>query len=643
MPRTQAGSRAPLSPLRVRSGIRPSPTIGRVVHHAATRRGVHRLRGRDQTLGRWGLGLLGVVLLAAGGLSAITATASGSGAVAAAEGDAAAAAQSAASRLSAWTAEVGSELNDYAAAIVLDSTATRAQLGSFFQTLLTQSRDFWLLELTNPLGEVTAASDGAGLAIAGAPWLSELSATPLLTPIRRSNDPAHPIQWIVARRATAGGVYSGFLVGALQASQVANLLSPATPAAAMSTLIQAVLPGGVLLYRSTMTTTAHAGLTDASMVAAGALGQRVTSTAATAALNGETGTTGSTVSGVESIAGYASVALPGWEIAIVATERVASTPPDLLQPIWWLAGLAALAGIALLGGALVTGRGGAPAGLPVGPGSPARGRLPVAVRWPRRGITRRGRGVEPHPAASLPSPDAEVTTVGRPSSGAGAARSGGRRRLRGRYEILEVTGSGGEGEVLRALDHMHSRQVAIKVRSLGTVDTATRRAILNEASVLLRMTPHAHASMVREDFILGDRYYLIMDWIDGTPLNRMLAESGTPGLPVERVMGWMGQVAEVLDHLHAHSPVIVHGDVKPSNVIVTPGDEDSRAILVDFGISQGGVSPRDDMVEPAGRGAMGSPGFMAPEVLLGARPGSAADVFGLAATTLMLLLGRPAP
>ena len=92
-----------------------------------------------------------------------------------------------------------------------------------------------------------------------------------------------------------------------------------------------------------------------------------------------------------------------------------------------------------------------------------------------------------------------------------------RRRLRGRYEILEVIGSGGEGQVLRALDHLHSRQVAIKVRRIDPHDLARRRDVLNEASVLLRMTPDPHASVVREDFIVGDRYYLVMDWIDGMP------------------------------------------------------------------------------------------------------------------------------
>jgi tRNA A-37 threonylcarbamoyl transferase component Bud32 len=603
----------------------------RVVNRFATGRDVAQRRlSRDGTSRRWLWGIALAALAAAAGLGATAV--SGGSVSSTTTANAESAASNAANRLSTWVSEVGNELDDYAAAIVLDSSPTPGQLASQFQTLLTETSDFWLLELTDRSGRVLAASNGTGLDLSGAPWLSTMSATPLLTPVTPSGNATHPITWLMARQATAGDPGpSGFLVGALQVSQLANWLGPVVSGTAPGTVVQAVLPGGMLLYSSAMTTTLHAGLTDSAMVGDGALRQRVSSPAVEAALSGRTGVITYTAGGVTTAGGYARVALPGWILGVVATEPAA---PAGFGWAWPAAVIAAALGLALLGG-LARGlprtpwRG--PAGTArepePGPASPLSRLLP--------GDRGRHRGAPLRPA--LDAADSTITVVHR-DGGAATGRPAGRRRLRGRYEILEVTGSGGEGQVLRALDHLHARQVAIKVRALDPRDATRRREILNEASVLLRMTPHAHASVVREDFIIGDRYYLVMDWIDGMPLNRLLAQSGAPGLPLETVLGWMGQVAEVLDHLHAHSPPIVHGDVKPSNVIVASG-ADRRAVLVDFGISRQHVAVAAEGAAPSA--AVGSPGFMAPEMLRGAPPTPACDVFGLAATTFALLLGEP--
>ncbi len=607
-----------------------------MVNRFATGRGVVQRRwSREQTFGRWLLGALAVLVVAGGGIGAVVAASTTTGTSVAQQSDAQNAALSAASRLEAWTGAVGNELNDYAAAIVLDTSVAPSQLAANLQTMLTGTNDFWLLEFTSRSGQVIAASNGAGVGVGGASWLGELSATPLVTRVTMTGG---VLEWFVARLATTDG-YQGVLVAALQASQVGNLLSPADPSG--SAEIQAVLPGGVLLYSTAMTTTLHAGLSDASMVADGSLSKRVNSPGVAAALAHTAGVTSYRANGVDTIAGYDGVALPGWVLGVVVTERATSAAaPGLLNPAWLLPGLAAVIGLGLIGMLIVTRGGGALGGVTSGLGAAGPGAALPALRRrlrPPTGPARATGGRDPQPAAD--GPGGEATVVGARSV-TGVGRPGGRRRLRGRYEILEVTGSGGEGQVLRALDHLHARQVAIKVRALDPGDRAKRQEILNEASVLLRMTPHPHASVVREDFIIGDRYYLVMDWIEGTPLNRVLAEQGCPGLPLARVLEWMGQVADVLDHLHTQSPVIVHGDVKPSNVIVTSGP-DPRAILVDFGISQQRDSPNELGNEPAPRGVMGSPGFTAPEMVLGGQPTPMADIFALAATTYALLLGEP--
>ena len=198
--------------------------------------------------------------------------------------------------------------------------------------------------------------------------------------------------------------------------------------------------------------------------------------------------------------------------------------------------------------------------------------------------------------------------------------------IRDRYEPLRVVGAGGQSTVLQALDHERGRLVGLKVRPRGSPDD--EGSLLSEARILLGLEPHPLLCRVREDFFAGDRYFLVMDWVEGTTLADVVAEAGGEGLPLDDVVHYLAQVAEALDHLHRHQPPVVHGDVKPANVIVTP---EGKAVLVDFGISHREHPPRPALA-PAG-----TVGYAAPEV----PPTPASDVFSLAATAFALLTGRP--
>ena len=184
--------------------------------------------------------------------------------------------------------------------------------------------------------------------------------------------------------------------------------------------------------------------------------------------------------------------------------------------------------------------------------------------------------------------------------------------LRERYEPVEVVGRGGEGEVIRALDHLHARQVALKVRAVA--DEASRTQMLSEARLLLSLSPHPGLPLVREDFLVGERYVIAMDWIEGMDLEALLDEEGHPGLDPALAIDYLGQAAEALGHLHTHDPPVVHGDVKPANLILTSS---GRIVLVDFGLSS---MPTDDLRRA------GTAGYVAPEVAAGERPTAAADV-----------------
>jgi serine/threonine-protein kinase len=199
--------------------------------------------------------------------------------------------------------------------------------------------------------------------------------------------------------------------------------------------------------------------------------------------------------------------------------------------------------------------------------------------------------------------------------------------LRERYEPLDVVGRGGEGEVIRALDRLHDRQVALKVRPVRGEGSRTR--LLSEARVLLSLSPHPGLPLVREDFFMDGRYVIAMDWIEGRDLAVLLDAEGCPGLDPALAIGYLEQAAAALEHLHTHVPPVVHGDVKPANLILPPT---GQVVLVDFGLSS---TPADDVLRA------GTAGFVAPEVAAGERPGAAADVYSLAATALALLTGEP--
>ncbi|HVL07352.1 MAG TPA: protein kinase [Acidimicrobiales bacterium] len=206
-------------------------------------------------------------------------------------------------------------------------------------------------------------------------------------------------------------------------------------------------------------------------------------------------------------------------------------------------------------------------------------------------------------------------------------RAGSSALVRGRYEPLEVVGSGAQGRVVKALDHLHDRPVALKVRAVGS--GADRAALLSEARILFGLPPSPHLPIARDDFFDGDDYVIVMDWVEGTNLDRILHVEGRPGLPPTLVLAWLADAAAALTHLHTQDPPVIHGDIKPANLILTKG---GRVSLVDFGASS---TP----TKPGRRG--GTPGFAAPERATRGESTRASDIYSLAATAFALLTGEP--
>jgi class 3 adenylate cyclase/WD40 repeat protein/tRNA A-37 threonylcarbamoyl transferase component Bud32 len=196
-----------------------------------------------------------------------------------------------------------------------------------------------------------------------------------------------------------------------------------------------------------------------------------------------------------------------------------------------------------------------------------------------------------------------------------------------RYEILETLGAGGEARVVKALDRRHGRLIALKIRPV--IDGQTREELLNETRILLAVPPHPALPLVREDFFDGDDYALVMDWVDGIDLAKLLQDRGRPGLAPSSVLAYLADAAGALTHLHSLDPPVIHGDVKPGNLILTTG---GRIKLVDFGMSSAPSTLRR---------RSGTPGYRAPELAAGGPPSRAGDIYALAATAFELLTGAP--
>lgn len=185
--------------------------------------------------------------------------------------------------------------------------------------------------------------------------------------------------------------------------------------------------------------------------------------------------------------------------------------------------------------------------------------------------------------------------------------------LAGRYRIDAEIARGAAGVVHRAHDLITGETVAVKVlHAEAAAEPAVATAFLDEAEVLSELN---HPGIVRpRDLIVnGSLMALVMDLVEGTDLRRTIMDNG-PVAPVEAVTV-VSQVAQALAAVHAKE--IVHGDIKPGNILVSDGG----ARLVDFGVARRIASPDAP--------THGTPDYTAPEIIDG-RPSSAkSDVYGL--------------
>ncbi len=201
--------------------------------------------------------------------------------------------------------------------------------------------------------------------------------------------------------------------------------------------------------------------------------------------------------------------------------------------------------------------------------------------------------------------------------------------LHNRYRIIDILGQGGMGSVYRAVDENLGVQIALK-ENLFTTDEYARQFRLE--AVILANLRHPNLPRVSDHIVLGDQgQYLVMDFIEGEDLRFRMERLGM--LTEDDAVHIGAAICDALTYLHSRKPPILHRDIKPGNVKITP---DGHIFLVDFGLAK--VYQSASQATTTGARAM-TPGYSPPEQYGTARTDPRTDIYSLGATLYAALCG----
>jgi serine/threonine protein kinase len=207
--------------------------------------------------------------------------------------------------------------------------------------------------------------------------------------------------------------------------------------------------------------------------------------------------------------------------------------------------------------------------------------------------------------------------------------------LKERYRIIAHIGSGGHGEVYKALDiQFAERPVAIKAlcqSMLSPLEAAEVSEAFKREAFLLAKLVHPNLPAIYDYFAEQHSWYLVMSFIEGESLEQYLERMGS-SLPVDESLQIGLHLCSVLEYLHNRQPPIIFRDLKPSNVMRTP---EGQLYLIDFGIAR--IFKQGQSRDTT---ALGSPGYAAPEQYGRAQSTPRNDIYSLGATLHHLLSGR---
>ena len=201
----------------------------------------------------------------------------------------------------------------------------------------------------------------------------------------------------------------------------------------------------------------------------------------------------------------------------------------------------------------------------------------------------------------------------------------------GHYEIRGLLGEGGMGEVYLAYDPALDREVAIKVLSEQLArEKENRERFYQEARAAASLN-HPNVVTIHNVGEKDGVPYFVMEYLQGTVLGKIIAKSSGKRLPVERALDLAGQICQALDTAHRRG--ILHRDIKPDNVMVTPDD---ALKVLDFGIARIAKCPTLTKCDQL----FGTVEYMAPEQILGDGVDERSDLYSLGVVLYEMLTGE---
>lgn len=234
--------------------------------------------------------------------------------------------------------------------------------------------------------------------------------------------------------------------------------------------------------------------------------------------------------------------------------------------------------------------------------------------------------VAPTKLNSLPS------VIGRTASG----RLLGASTLVDRYVILEQIAKGGMGAIYKAMDkRLGDKIVAIKEMNAAAIASVEREQVIESfrrEAELLATLQHPNLVRVTDTFQVEAVHYMVMEYIPGKTLQKLLDESQEP-YKEEQVLDWARQLCSVLFYLHSQDPPIIYRDMKPANIMIVEGTDQVK--LIDFGIARFyKPGKRKDTIQ------FGTDGYAPPEQYGKTQTDVRSDVYALGAVLHQLLTLR---
>jgi eukaryotic-like serine/threonine-protein kinase len=207
--------------------------------------------------------------------------------------------------------------------------------------------------------------------------------------------------------------------------------------------------------------------------------------------------------------------------------------------------------------------------------------------------------------------------------------------LQGRYRIVRQLGQGGMGAVYEAIDQRLDTTVALKETLFA--DERLRRQFEREARLLARLH-HPALPRVSDHFSENDGQFLVMQFIPGDDLSEKMTRKRGP-FPADQALTWADQLLDALDYLHTQDPQIVHRDIKPQNLKLTPR---GQIILLDFGLAKGQAGDISRVTTAASIFGY-TPNYAPLEQIQGLGTDARSDLYSLGATLYHLMTGVKPP